>query len=60
MMNYRIYAKTERAINMGLDWDEARISGEIETIAKFDTYEELLDYYFDNGLDAAWDIYAFD
>ena len=46
-MTHRIFKMTEKAIENGMDWDEAIYNGEIETVEEFDSYEEALKGYED-------------
>lgn len=53
---HRIYKLTERAINLELDWDDAILSGEIETVAEFDSYEAAVTEYMEDDYDV--DLYG--
>ena len=56
-MTHRIFKMTEKAIENGMDWDEAIYNGEIETVKEFDTIEEAL-AYFENELGADSETYG--
>jgi hypothetical protein len=45
----RVYRMTKEARNNGMTWDEAIYTGQIETVAEFDSLEEALSY-FENEL----------
>lgn len=44
----RIFTLTKKAIEEGMNWDEAIYEGEIETVKEFETLEETLKEY-ENG-----------
>lgn len=48
-MKHRIFTLTETARFYGLSWDHAIITGEIETVQEFETYEEAVQAYENGG-----------
>ena len=48
-MKHRIFTLTETAQIYGLSWDHAIITGEIETVQEFETYEEAVQAYENGG-----------
>ena len=46
-MTHRVYTLTKKAWKKGMDWDTAIYNGEIETVKRFETLEEALDYFED-------------
>lgn len=55
-MAHRIYTLTTTAKDAGWDWDEIIARGEIETVEEFETYEEAVEVYENQGLDT--DLYG--
>lgn len=56
-MTHRVYKPTEKALNNGMNWEEAIYSGEIETVKEFETIDEALEY-FENELGGDSDNYG--
>ena len=50
-MAHRIFKMTEKAIENGMNWDEAIYNGEIETVEEFDTYEEAVKAFEERYVD---------
>ena len=50
-MTHRIFTVTEKAIENGMDWDEAIENGEIETVEEFDSYEEAVEAFEERYVD---------
>ena len=46
-MTHRVFKVTDKAIENGMDWDEAIYNGEIETVEEFDSYEEAVKAFED-------------
>ena len=46
-MTHRVYKMADAAWERGADWDAAIYSGEIETVAEFETVDEALAYFED-------------
>lgn len=55
-MTHRIFTLTERANELGYDWDTAIAENEIETVEEFETYEEAVAAFDDRYIDS--DIYG--
>lgn len=55
-MTHRVYKVTDKAMEQGMNWDEAIYSGEIETVEEFDSYEEAVAAFEDRYSDP--DIYG--
>ena len=51
MMNHRIFAMNEAAADAGVGWDEAIYRGLIETVEEFDTYEDAVWAFEEEGYD---------
>lgn len=48
---HRIYMLSEKAQDEAMDWDEAIAAGELETVREYDTIEEAVSDFENDGYD---------
>ena len=48
---HRIYMLTQKAIDEAMDWDAAIYQGEIKTVREYDSYEEAVLDFENDGYD---------